>query len=271
MARKHFIKNEGCKVGIDFHSKINRDTYTTRKADNSWIEIIKDLVSIENISSALDVGCGGGIYSKALTEMGVDSVTGIDFSEAILEGARENYKKYRNISFEHGNALETGLDSKSFNLVLERALIHHIKALEACFKEAYRMLKDNGVYIAQDRTPDDCLLEGSDNHIRGYFFELFPRLVEKEANRRCNSQIVTQILKATGFRDIEAVKLWEVRKVYENKEQLLKDLGERTGRSILHELSDKELKLLTDYIDKSISTDHNIVEKDRWTIWKAVK
>ena len=59
--------------------------------------------------------------------------------------------------------------------------------------------------------------------------------------------------------------------MYENKEQLLKDLGERTGRSILHELDDKELKLLLDYLDESISTDHNIVEKDRWTIWKAVK
>ena len=37
------------------------------------------------------------------------------------------------------------------------------------------------------------------------------------------------------------------------------------------ELTDKELKLLINHIDNSISKDVNIVEKDRWTIWKAVK
>lgn len=258
-------------MGIDFHSKINRDTYTMRQADNSWVELVKDLASVENISSALDVGSGGGIYSKALADLGVNSVTGIDFSEAILEGARENCKSYKNISFKHGNALETGVESKGFDFVLERALIHHIKDLESCFKEAYRVLQENGVYIVQDRTADDCLLEGSDHHIRGYFFELFPKLTEKEKNRRYNSQFVINNLKAAGFKDIVEVKLWEIRKVYGNKEQLLKDLGERTGRSILHELDNSELQLLIDHVDDTISVDNDIIEKDRWTVWKAVK
>jgi ubiquinone/menaquinone biosynthesis C-methylase UbiE len=258
-------------MGIDFHSNRNRNTYTTRKADNSWMEIINELVPVDNIFNALDIGCGGGIYSKALADMGVDSVTGIDFSKSILEGAKGNCKEYRNISFEYGNAYETGIGSGSFNLVLERALIHHIKDIQACFNEAYRVLRKNGVYIIQDRTPDDCLLEGSDNHIRGYFFELFPRLAEKEKNRRYNSQFVIKYLKAAGFKNIEEVKLWEVRKVHENKEQLLKDLSERTGRSILHELDNNELQLLVNHIDDAILVENDIIEKDRWTVWKAVK
>jgi hypothetical protein len=132
-------------------------------------------------------------------------------------------------------------------------------------------LKDDGFYIIQDRTPEDCLLEGNDSHIRGHFFEFFPRLIEKETKRRHKSQFVIETLKEVGFREIQEVKLWETRKVYEGKEQLLKDLNERTGRSILHELDDKELNLLINRIDESISTNKNIVEKDRWTIWKAVK
>ncbi len=56
-----------------------------------------------------------------------------------------------------------------------------------------------------------------------------------------------------------------------HKEQLLKDLSQRTGRSILHELNDDELNWLIEHIDKSLSINTNIVEKDRWTIWKAVK
>jgi ubiquinone/menaquinone biosynthesis C-methylase UbiE len=258
-------------MGIDFHNEKNRKTYTTRNADHSWIRAIKELVPISNISMALDIGCGGGIYSKALSDLGAQSVTGIDFSETILEGARENCKEYKNISFKKGNALHTGLESNKYDFVLERALIHHIYDLQQCLNEAFRLLKEDGYYIVQDRTPEDCLLIGNESHIRGYIFDLFPKLITKEINRRYGSQLVIDTLKQAGFRQIEEVKLWETRKVYDCKEQLLNDLNSRTGRSILHDLDDKELTLLINYIDESISADHNIVEKDKWTIWKAVR
>ena len=242
-------------MGIDFHNNTNRYSYTTRDADNSWRHTISDLVQFDKNLKALDIGCGGGIYSKALSDMGVASVTGVDFSEVILEGARENCKEYENITFKVGNALETDLESNHFNLLLERALIHHIGDLHACFKEAYRVLEKNGVFIVQDRTPEDCLIEGDNSHIRGYFFELFPRLIEKETNRRHASSLVIEKLMEVGFKEVEEVKLWETRKVYKNKEHLLKDLSDRTGRSILHELDDEELKLLINHIDNSISID----------------
>lgn len=258
-------------MGIDFHNKKSRKTYTTRNADHSWIRAIKDLVPIKNISLALDIGCGGGIYSKALSDLGVQFVTGIDFSETILEGAKENCKEHKNISFIKGNALQTGLESNKYDFVLERALIHHIDDLQQCFNEAFRLLKDDGYYIVQDRTPEDCLLKGNESHIRGYIFDLFPKLITKEINRRYQSQLVIDTLKQAGFSQIEEVKLWETRKVYDCKEQLINDLNRRTGRSILHDLDDKELTLLINYIDESISADHSIVEKDIWTIWKAVR
>lgn len=258
-------------MGIDIHSPNNRITYTTRNADKSWIDEIKKLVPIKNISKALDIGCGGGIYSKALSDMGIDTVIGVDFSKEMLEGAKENCKEYKNISFKHGDAFHTGLQSNSFDLLLERALIHHLENLEACFNEAYRVLKEDGFFIVQDRTPEDCLVKGSESHIRGFFFEFFPRLIKKEINRRHNRQSVMETLQKVGFRNIEEVKLWETRKVYVNKAQLLHDIQERTGRSILHELDDKELKVLINHIEKSIVTGDKIVERDRWTIWRAVK
>ncbi|MFA9558278.1 class I SAM-dependent methyltransferase [Evansella sp. AB-rgal1] len=258
-------------MGIDFHCKDNSDTYTTRRADNSWIKEVKKLLPMENISRAIDIGCGGGIYSKALADMGVEYVTGIDFSQAMLEGARKNCKEYQNISFVHGDAFETGLEGNKYDLILERALIHHIQDLHACFTEAFRLLKNDSFYIIQDRTPEDCLVEGDDTHIRGYFFELFPKLVEKETSRRHKSQFVVNMLHKTGFKHMKEVKLWEIRNVYDCKEQLLEDIRGRTGRSILHELHDEELEVLLNHIDKSLASNTNIVEKDRWTIWLAVK
>ncbi|MGE7674174.1 class I SAM-dependent methyltransferase [Lysinibacillus sp. NPDC094403] len=258
-------------MGIDFHKKDNQTTYTTRQADHTWMEAMKELVPSMNTSKATDIGCGGGIYAKALADMGVPSVIGVDFSQAMLVGAKENCKEYHNITFKQGNALDTGLDNDSFQLVLERALIHHIQDLKACFQEAYRVLEDKGIYIIQDRTPEDCLLKGDNCHIRGYFFERFPKLKEREIKRRHSNELVVETLKEIGFSEIKEVKLWETRNVYEQKEQLIKDVQERTGRSILHELDDGELNELVNYIDKSISTESPIVEKDRWTIWKAVK
>ncbi len=103
-------------MGIDFHNDKNRFTYATRIADNSWREAIKALVPIESLNEVVDIGCGGGIYSKALSDMGVKSVTGVDFSKAILEGARQNCKGYNNISFVYGNAYETNLSSERYDL-----------------------------------------------------------------------------------------------------------------------------------------------------------
>ena len=63
--------------------------------------------------------------------------------------------------------------------------------------------------------------------------------------------------------------LWEVRKVHEGREELRHDLTNRTGRSILHDLSDTELADLIRYIEKRLP-EGPIVEKDRWTVWSAV-
>lgn len=64
---------------------------------------------------------------------------------------------------------------------------------------------------------------------------------------------------------------YEVRKVHSSIEDLLKDLSPRTGRSILHELSDNELSTLLQHIHSKIYDKSPIIEQDRWTIWTAVK
>ncbi|RXI96619.1 class I SAM-dependent methyltransferase [Anaerobacillus alkaliphilus] len=258
-------------MGIDFQDKRNRYTYSARGADRSWMQKIEQLVPIGNFKNAVDIGCGGGIYTKALVDMGVAAVTGIDSSEVILDGARENCQEYKNISFRLGDASHTGLESSSIDLILERALIHHLNDLKQCFLEAYRLLEDEGAILIQDRTPEDCLFSGSEQHIRGYFFECFPRLAEVEVRRRFNSEEVLTALKETGFKNIKEVTFWETRKCYQTKVELVKDLRLRTGRSILHELDNDELRSLVTFIESKIVTDGPIIEKDRWTIWIAEK
>lgn len=63
--------------------------------------------------------------------------------------------------------------------------------------------------IIQDRTPEDVQIPGSKDHIRGYFFALFPRLTAMEIQRRRKSNGYVMLLKAAGFTGIISVTVWE--------------------------------------------------------------
>ncbi len=257
---------------IDFHAERNRYTYTTRQADALWIAAINGIVDVR-VKRVADIGCGGGIYCKALVEMGADSVMGIDFSEEIVKGARENCREYAAIQCVVGNALSTGLPDDSFDVIVERALIHHLKEadLPTCFAEARRILKSGGTLIVQDRTPEDCLLPGSPTNIRGYFFARYPKLVEREIARRRESAVVREAFQRGGFQQCREEQLWETRAVYPDSDALASDLLARTGRSILHELTDEELSELVEYIRGQLEGQKEIVERDRWTVWIGIK
>ncbi|AZN40972.1 class I SAM-dependent methyltransferase [Paenibacillus albus] len=256
---------------INFHDERNRTTYTTRIADESWVNCMEEHVVISNKHIA-DIGCGGGIYSKALADMGAASVTGVDFSEEMLKGAIENCKDINHVSFLLGDAYHTNMPANRFDIVLERALIHHLNDLNECFQEAARILKKDGLLIVQDRTPQDCSFPGDENHIRGYFHTKYPKLIEKEMTRRHQSIDVRNALESNGFRVSEEVQLWETRRVYDSLDALKADLLMRTGRSILHELTDDELHELVLFILGQLKGITNpIVEKDCWTVWFAIK
>jgi ubiquinone/menaquinone biosynthesis C-methylase UbiE len=255
-------------MAIDFHSRTNRSTYTGRQADAGWVEAIRRTVDPADKRVA-DIGCGGGIYSQAWHELGAE-VVGVDFSEQMVAAAREQAAGLSRISFRQGDATTTGLPAASRDVIFERALIHHLKDYKACFAEAHRVLVPGGSLIVQDRTPDDVQLPGSSEHIRGYFFERFPRLLAVELARRPTDAAVRDALQATGFHNVKSVTLWELRKTHEDWEALKQDLTKRTGRSILHDLSDEELAELILFIEKRLPADGPIVEKDRWTLWSAV-
>lgn len=259
-------------MAIDFNKPANRFTYSTREADHTWIDKVNEICEVKG-KKVLDIGCGGGIYTKALAKMGAAEVMGLDFSEQLLHTAKENCRDYDNINFKLGNALDTKLADEQYDIILERAVIHHIDDLNACFQEGYRLLKPGGVFLIQDRTPEDCLLKGSATNIRGYFFEKYPSLIDKEISRRYPSHDVMQFLKENGFHPIEEYSLWETRKVYQYLDDLMKDIKNRTGRSILYELNDEQVDELAVYIKDQINstTNNPITEKDRWTIWKGIK
>jgi ubiquinone/menaquinone biosynthesis C-methylase UbiE len=254
---------------IDFHAEANRFTYAARDAAGDWSDIMCDLVDPAG-KHVLDIGCGGGIYSAEWARLGAKIVIGIDFSDQMLIAAREKSADLANVSFLKGSALETGLPEASADIVFERALIHHVSDRLACFAEAYRLLVPGGLYIVQDRTPEDVRLPASPEHIRGFFFQRFPRLLEIEIGRRPTAESVAIALIGAGFEMPDIRRIRETRRTYTGFGELAADLARRTGRSILHALDDQEIAALIEHVGARVPAGA-LIEREPWTIWAARK
>ncbi|WP_099304050.1 class I SAM-dependent methyltransferase [Bacillus sp. Marseille-P3800] len=258
-------------MAIDFHHEQNRFSYTNREVDSSWLEEMNTILEAYAPQHVVDLGCGGGIYSRVLAEMGVSNVTGVDSSKTMIQTAEEEASSSKAVTYQVGSATEMNLSSNAADMVFARALIHHLKDLAPAFEEGNRVLKRDGLYLIQTRTPEDCFLPGSAEHLRGYFFHCYPHLKEIETRRRHPVKVIHSGLQGAGFQIEKTWHLWETRAVHETKQQFLDDIRLRKGRSLLHDLSDQQLETLVAYLDRTIQGEKNIVEKDRWTLILAKK
>jgi hypothetical protein len=91
-------------------------------------------------------------------------------------------------------------------------------------------------------------------------------LLDVEKARRHAAATIVSALGGARFDRITHHELWEVRQRYVHPEDYLTDVRRRTGRSILHELSDAELDQLVTELRRRLP-DGPVTERDRWTLW----
>ena len=94
----------------------------------------------------LDAGCGGGRTTLAISNLGVEHVTGLDIGEGNIRDATERITRagLTNISFTHNSIFDMPFEDNTFDFVMCQGVLHHTPDTVAGLKEIYRVLKPGG-------------------------------------------------------------------------------------------------------------------------------
>lgn len=110
---------------------------------------INGITPLINGSDCVDLGCGNGVISLALLEIGANSVAGIDYGAKSIAYANnwvDGLGHRGRAEFRVGNLLDTGYDSDSFDFCVSNGVFHHLNRedLPLAITEVTRVLRNGG-------------------------------------------------------------------------------------------------------------------------------
>ena len=140
------------KRDFKFDKKANAyDEGFEGKASQKFYNILLREMSLTPDAIVLDVGCGTGALLGLLSNACHIEGIGIDAEENMIEVARTKYPK---MSFHISSCDDIPLNDSSVDVLVACMAYHHFNNREGFAKEAYRLLKQEGVlYIADPHFP----------------------------------------------------------------------------------------------------------------------
>ncbi len=151
-------KSDGCCDKMDY--TVFSDDYSNLEGYNPDADlglgcgIPTQFAEIKKGEHVLDLGSGAGndcfVAGTLVGEEG--EVTGIDFTDAMLEKANKNLEKtgFKNISFVKGDIEDMPLPENSFDVVISNCVLNLVPDKERAFSEIYRVLKPGGRFCISD-------------------------------------------------------------------------------------------------------------------------
>ena len=124
-----------------------------------WKEYFQSLLGMPGTQKVLDVGTGTGFLAIMAAELGF-FVSGIDFSEKMLEIARKKTKERElDIFYIKGDFNELPFDNSSFDYVVNSRVLWTVTDPEKVLTEWKRVLKKGGQLLNFLRLTDKMRVE----------------------------------------------------------------------------------------------------------------
>lgn len=160
--------------------------------EDEYIQKILKSAAPHKTDVALDVGCGSGVISDAISPF-VKEVIGLDISPDMLKHNLYCNNKY----FIRGDIRETLFAENVFDIIIARMVFHHIlTGTPKAMKECYDILKPGGHLIIAEGVPPHNLLKK--DYVR--IFKL------KEKRIVFTAQDLIDLMKKAGFKNIAIVR-----------------------------------------------------------------
>ncbi|KAK6142642.1 hypothetical protein DH2020_022990 [Rehmannia glutinosa] len=155
------------KRAIPYASSLDEANQIVR---GNWLQAIENhhqqYSGNSTIGDILDIGCSVGVSTRFLADkFSSANVTGLDLSPYFVAVAQYKEKKRNQrkqpIRWIHGNGENTGLPSKSFDLVSIAYVFHECpeRAIKNMVKEAFRLLRPGGTLAVTDNSPKSKILQ----------------------------------------------------------------------------------------------------------------
>lgn len=138
------IKILDSKQGYDLAAEDydKKEKYLNSFEQNKVLPLLYDVEG----KKILDVGAGTGRLAILLADKGA-VITALDVSAEMLKVLRRKAGTRKNIKYVEGEAENIDFPEESFDVVVAAFLIVHLKNPTYFFKEAYRVLKPNGLLV----------------------------------------------------------------------------------------------------------------------------
>ncbi len=119
-------------------------------SERRWMDVLAENLPRGRALRVLDIGTGPGFFALALAKRGCD-VTAVDYTQAMLDKARENAGEYRGrITFARMDAQRLGFGDDSFDAAVTRNLTWNLENPQRAYAEWRRVLRPGGVLLNFD-------------------------------------------------------------------------------------------------------------------------
>lgn len=120
----------------------------------AWLHVLEEQFPEKEEMKILDIGTGPGFFPMILSEAGY-TVTAVDYTEEMLEKAKENLRKYtkyglERVTLQRMDAQNLEFADETFDVVISRNLTWNLEKPEQAYQEWMRVLKPGGVLLNFD-------------------------------------------------------------------------------------------------------------------------